>query len=256
MQRSTTNRPKQYAWRSQRLYKFWWASCMVGSIAFPVACCLAVFGHLEWFLVILILVLERINFKAFRKMVKQREVDLQHRLETPSFGDISLFIEMLSWNLHDYAKKQQVLERQKAIRRAIGIALLEANIDDYAELTESDRVFLNKALVRSDIDLVRAVLTAWERGGENSAIPNVARLAAGRAYAAISPSIQRQAQDCLIILQERAALEQFAGTLLRASAAETSPDILLRPAYTTPLNAESDAQLLRATTDKENVSPS
>ena len=243
MQRSKTNRPKKYAWRWQRLYKLSTALLLSGGLGLLAVQVLQFFDNtstvklhnsLKVFCLTLLplLIMHFVRLRAIRQC-----------LISPTPHDIPVLIELWEDNYEQTRNK---------IQKAIAELLVEAETDDFDLLNTAHRQFLNDALYRSDTELVKAVLTAWERAGDSRAIPFVEKLAAGRASAVGNPGIQQQAQECLIILQERAAVEQNADTLLRASTAATTPDILLRPAYTAPQSAEAEAQLLRATTEKED----
>jgi hypothetical protein len=87
--------------------------------------------------------------------------------------------------------------------------------------------------------LILATLDALEKIGDGRALSPVQRIAVAN-----FPSCQRKAQSILPILQERQERERHSGMLLRAaSAPETTPEELLRPA--TEATATASEQLLR-----------
>ncbi len=135
---------------------------------------------------------------------------------------------------------------QNDIDKKLARKLMDAETTDFDRFDKARRLHLSKLLSKPDthVDLVRAVLSAWERAGDRDANPFVAKLAAGQARAATNPDIGKQARECLLALQERAAQENNAGTLLRASTPAHTPEELLRPAFDTPSNLEANAQLL------------
>ena len=239
MQRSKSSRPKKYAWRWQRLYKLSTALLLVMVLGLLVP---RFFDNASTVLTDSIMAICCLTMLPSLSMIFVRLRAIKHCLISPTPRDIPVLIELWDDNYK---------QTQNEIQKAIAALLVKAESDDFALLNTAHRLFLNKALLGYDTELVTAVLTAWARAGDSRAIPFVAKLAEGRASAATNPGIQRQAQECLVILQERAALEQNADTLLRASTAATTPGILLRPAYTAPQSAEAEAQLLRATIGKE-----
>ena len=243
MQRSKSSRPKKYAWRWQRLYKILMNLLYAGVLTLIIAIPMCLSMEMGLILFVIILSLLCLNLLAVLALHWEREKVLRNKAATLTLNDLLFLID--TWRFDSASRRNKILTKLPRI-------LLESETDDFDLLNTAHRLFLNKALLGYDTELVTAVLTAWERAGDSRAIPFVEKLAAGRASAVGNPGIQQQAQECLIILQERAALVQNADTLLRASTAATTPDILLRPAYTAPQSAEAEAQLLRATTEKED----
>ena len=186
---------------------------------------------------------------------------MKKRIASPVPKDIAFFIEELRESQagrtkYDSVQSQHSLMKQSRIKWALARALVAAQINDIALIRRTHRHFLNKALLNSTTtpDLVRAILTAWERAGDREAIPFVAKLAEGEAIAATNSYVREQAQECLLVLRERAAQKQNTGTLLRASSPAHSPYELLRAADSTRSNPEADAQLLRPALGQEETS--
>jgi len=150
------------------------------------------------------------------------------------------------------------LAKQNEVQKKLAAKLVNAEAADFDRFDKARKEHFNKLLLRSDthLDLVRAVLIAWERAGDSRAMPFVATLAEGRASAAANPDIRQQARNCLIALQYRAVQEQNSGILLRASTPAPIPEQMLRPAYDTLSNPEANAQLLRANQPPEDTNES
>ncbi|HZO89820.1 MAG TPA: hypothetical protein VFB38_15940 [Chthonomonadaceae bacterium] len=119
---------------------------------------------------------------------------------------------------------------------------------DASLLNEEQRACLNRALKGKNGALAKAILKAYEQVGDEKALPFVQKLAAGEGRAAKDASIRTAAQECLPYLEKLVAQQRASQTLLRAAdAAETPPDVLLRPAEG-GVSSTAPEQLLRAST--------
>jgi hypothetical protein len=118
-------------------------------------------------------------------------------------------------------------------------------------LNEKQRRSLYRELEGTDTDLILAILKAFEQVGDSKDLPYVERLAQAAAERPTGGRLLAEAQHCLLFLKARAEHEHTRQTLLRAaSASDTPPDVLLRPASSTP--ETEPQQLLRAGTAEEN----
>lgn len=118
---------------------------------------------------------------------------------------------------------------------------------DAALLSPEQRQHLNRALRGKNIDLILAILKAYEQVGDTGAIAEVEKLAAGRGSSGNNPRVVAAAQECLPALRQSAERQQAGAQLLRASdAGPASPDTLLRPALPQASTDPAD-QLLRPT---------
>jgi hypothetical protein len=116
-----------------------------------------------------------------------------------------------------------------------------------AQLTSLQRRLLFAKLHSDNAPLVLAILNSLEQIGDGAALPYVEKLAEGNGkyLAATDGRIWLAAKECLPFLQERAAQERLANTLLRPAEETSHPEILLRPAALQPETAPQ--QLLRPT---------
>lgn len=148
----------------------------------------------------------------------------------------------------------EALEFQdKEIRReaeqALCLLLPQMRASDAPLLNGDQRKPLYRALKGKNVDLVRAILTAFEQVGDSQAIPSVQRLAHGEGILATNEEIQKAAKSCQGFLEDRAQQEQARQTLLRASNPTIgASDALLRPATETE-QIDPD-QLLRASVEE------
>lgn len=250
MQLIKSRKTKQQKWYLWRLYRPW--------VALVFLCYIALFGIMTFgFLThkfhispLVIVAWNCITVASCGLLRYKYSRAVKRRSVSPIPSDIPFFIEM--W------REPTDLESKDRIEWALTKLLVEAESADFALLNSSHRRFLNQMLLKpktSDTDLVRAILTAWERAGDKHAISFVEKLALGQASAASFPDIQQQAQNCLLVLQERAVQEQNTETLLRASAPIIPPAELLRPAYDTPSSPEAKAQMLRASMTQDDTPP-
>ncbi|MCW3051768.1 MAG: hypothetical protein JWN14_938 [Chthonomonadales bacterium] len=134
-------------------------------------------------------------------------------------------------------------------RRSLLHLLPHLKASDAVFLSAAHRSSLNKILRKQDIDLILAVLKAWEQVGDASAIPDVQNLAEGRGEAGQLPKVVRAAKECLPFLRQSAERQGIGAQLLRASDGGLTPtDALLRPIQAhSP--TESPEQLLRPNSD-------
>ena len=250
MQLIKSRKTKQQKWYLWRLYRPW--------VALVFLCYIALFGIMTFgFLThkfhispLVIVAWNCITVASCGLLRYKHSRSLKRSSTSATLGDVPFFIAM--WNGPADSNTQRI------IKRALAKLLVEAESADFALLNSSHRRFLNQMLLKpktSDTDLVRAILTAWERAGDKHAISFVEKLALGQASAASFPDIQQQAQNCLLVLQERAAQEQNTETLLRASAPIMPHAELLRPAYDTPSSPEAKAQMLRASMTQDDTPP-
>ena len=89
-------------------------------------------------------------------------------------------------------------------------------------------------------DLILAVLKAFERVGDASALPSVERLATALGKTSAERRIREAALECLPFLRWRIEQMHATQTLLRsANPPDTPPAVLLRPSYApcVPANA-------------------
>ncbi len=121
---------------------------------------------------------------------------------------------------------------------------------DSALLNENQRKCLYQVLAgrlaaSRNIELVLAILKAYEQVGDSQAIPLVEKLAEGEGKAGQDARVRASASECLVSLRQRAEQERMSQTYLRASdATNVSPQVLLRPA--SGMVEELPEQLLRA----------
>lgn len=118
---------------------------------------------------------------------------------------------------------------------------------DTSHLSPAQRHCLNRALRGKNIELILAILKAWEQVGDTSAISEVEKLAAGRGHGGRNPKVVAAAEECLPFLRQSAERQQVGAQLLRAAdAGPVSPDTLLRPSMP-HTSADPVDQLLRPT---------
>ncbi|HEV2471679.1 MAG TPA: hypothetical protein VGS41_03375, partial [Chthonomonadales bacterium] len=143
------------------------------------------------------------------------------------------------------------------VRKDVELALIpllyQVKASDAQYVSTPQMRCLIRALKSTNDSLVLATLKAFEQIGDETAIPNVERLASGGGRAAENPSLMHASQECLPCLGRRAELHRAQQSLLRASAPEAaSQQTLLRPA----LGGRSDddpCTLLRgASSDEED----
>ncbi|HLK59479.1 MAG TPA: hypothetical protein VKU00_23155 [Chthonomonadaceae bacterium] len=97
-----------------------------------------------------------------------------------------------------------------------------------------------------------AVLDAYSRIGDPRALPDVMRIAQGKAaYDLRDPEVRAAAQRCLPYLERAAEALQQKETLLRLSEAPIAQETLLRPAA--PASVTDSNHLLRPTDAEENT---
>ena len=127
--------------------------------------------------------------------------------------------------------------------------LPQMKASDASLISPEQRGALNKALRGKNIELILAILKAWEQVGDTKAIEEVEKLAAGRGYGGRNPKVVAAAQECLPFLRQSAERQQVSAQLLRASDGNLTPsDVLLRPAMPRASTEPAD-QLLRPTND-------
>ena len=98
-------------------------------------------------------------------------------------------------------------------------------------------------------EMLLAILDAYTRIGDVRALPDVKKLAEGKAQVYRDDAeIVAAAQRCLVHLHQIAALQTQANTLLRGSEPPAAPDTLLRPAFG-PADADADRLLRPASPD-------
>jgi len=127
--------------------------------------------------------------------------------------------------------------------------LPQMKASDAALLGPEQRAALNKALRGKNIELILAILKAWEQVGDTKAIEEVEKLAAGRGHGGRNPKVVAAAQECLPFLRQSAERLQVGSQLLRPSDGNLTPsDVLLRPSIPHAPTEPAD-QLLRPTND-------
>lgn len=164
---------------------------------------------------------------------------------------VGLLADMLGFQLEKELRAEietaliRLLPRMKASDAAL------MNADQYGTLVS---VLGGRQPAASNTDLMAAILKAMEQLGDEKALPNVTRLAAGSTgYTKISGSVQIAARQCLPFLQERVAMRHASAQLLRASTGAegaTCPEELLRPAADS--GGTPPDQLLRAGGQENN----
>jgi hypothetical protein len=187
-----------------------------------------------WFL-IPFLVMHCRAVKASRKRVHAVVMRLHTHQERKSIGAL---IE---------AMEAGDLATANLARLAIIAILPELKAEDAPLLAHRHRVCLHRALRGSNSELIQAILHALEQVGDPTAIPYVKRLIPCPVWIWDSDRIEEAAQQCLRVLQERAAQRQVRHTLLRpAAASAATEEVLLRPAQA--VSSIDSQQLLRAET--------
>ncbi len=109
--------------------------------------------------------------------------------------------------------------------------LPQLRASDSAALNAAQKQALARALSFNDTELTLAILKALEQVGDDSAVPQVQKIAAGRGDVSRDWQIMEAANECLPYLQMRAEDRQAASQLLRPaafSANETDAQQLLR----------------------------
>lgn len=132
-------------------------------------------------------------------------------------------------------------------RRALLRRLPQMKASDAVFLSAAHHSILNKILRSQDIELILAVLKAWEQVGDAGAIPDVQNLAEGRGEVGQLPNVVRAAKECLPFLLQSTQRQQVGSQLLRPANANLTPtDVLLRPVQP-HASTDSSEQLLRPT---------
>jgi hypothetical protein len=128
-------------------------------------------------------------------------------------------------------------DTRDAARRTLLRLLPKMQSSDASRLSDRQRDCLYALLESSDTELVLAILKALEQIGDDRAVLYVEALTVSR-----DTAIREAAVACLPFLKARAEQQRLSQTLLRASrAADTTPELLLRPARGT---GETDPQQL------------
>lgn len=125
--------------------------------------------------------------------------------------------------------------RNRAVREAAATSLIRLlprlQATDTDLLTFAQRGNLHRALLRDNVELALAILSALEQVGDGRAIPNVQKLASGFGLAHQEKRVQESARQTLACLRQRVELQRAPQILLRAaSASEVGAGTLLRPA--------------------------
>ena len=178
--------------------------------------------------------------------------ELQHSIQTQTVAGISSLlwatISHLNANGNSSGVRAWMPVWQEG-RITLMQVLPQLQTADAGRLTRGDRQRLNKILSSGDAALALAVLQALERVGDEMAIVEVRRLAAGRGKTGYDAQVRQTACRVLICLEERVQQQkqQSSVSLLRASQASTQAQhgVLLRAA--TVGQEQGEEQLLRAT---------
>ncbi len=140
------------------------------------------------------------------------------------FNDIRIVGPLLEARDRNDASVQEVSERTL-------IRLLPRLTASDSPLFNAEQLAcMNRALKSKNSEFVVAVLKALEQVGDDTHLEQVERLAHQRTGNPFQERMRDSAIACLPYLRERAENAIMAKTLLRASAADMSPDMLLRPA--------------------------